>query len=204
MKRLSFALLPVALLCVAWQGKCGDSDPPVSPIAPDAGCLTGTQVCNEPNIPVGCFAEAPTCVDGVLECGPVICPDAGADAESPDAALPDAASPGADSPDASPSDGSLPDAAIDGEATDSAMADAGVFTCDSGDGSPITCDGRTQACKIVEGGAYPGIHAPSCVTLPTACQAAPTCACVATASGVPASGPCVDQGGNFTVTLQAP
>jgi hypothetical protein len=209
MKRLSFALLPVALLCVAAHGKCGDSDPPVSPILledgsadTDAGCASGSVVCNEPNIPVGCFVGAPTCVNGIPECGPVICPDAGADDASQDSALPDAASPDSGSLDGGPLDASPPDAAIDsGAATDAGAVDAGIFTCDSGDGAPITCDGRTQACLIVEGGVYPGIHAPSCVTLPPACQATPTCACAMQAElGML----CADQGGNITVTDEAP
>ena len=202
MKRLSFALLPVALFCVAAKGGCGGDNP----------CQAA--ICAEPDIGPGCYVGEAMCIDGKPACAPVICPDAGVDAGS-DAASQDAAQPDAAPSDAASWDGGAPDArsldagavdvATDGAAgTDSATTDAGTFPCDSGDGSPITCDGRTQACKIVEGGAYPGVHAPSCVTLPPACQAAPTCTCVAAAAGVPTTGPCVDQGGNFTVTLQAP
>jgi hypothetical protein len=85
---------------------------------------------------------------------------------------------------------------------DAASADAGVFTCDSGDGSPIQCDGRTQACKIVNGGVAPGIHAPSCIALPATCASAPTCACLQTALG--AANMCADRSGDFTLTEDVP
>jgi hypothetical protein len=180
MNRFTFTLLPLALFCVAAKGGCGGTDDPVataSDAGPDGACPT--VVCAEPNIPVGCHLGESTCVNGVAQCPPVICPDAGAtDAGATDA--------GADT----------------GAVVDDASADAGLFTCDSGDGSPIQCDGRTQACKIVNGGVAPGIHAPSCIALPATCASAPTCACLQTALG--AANMCADRSGDFTLTEDVP
>jgi hypothetical protein len=235
MNRVTVALLPIALFCVAAKGGCWGDDS--APIAPTLDSCASPGVCFEPNIPVGCHLGEATCVDGIAVCPPVICPDAGAtDAEvdasciqrlecslpvipvgcsvgqepcvdgvvtgCPPITCPDAGVDAGAADGGVVTDGGGADA---GNADDSGRAgDAGLFTCDSGDGSPITCDGRTQACKIVEGGAYPGIHAPACVTLPPSCQAAPTCSCVVTALSVPATSRCTDQGGDFTVTEQVP
>jgi hypothetical protein len=212
MKRLSFAVLPVALLCVAAKGSCwDDTGTTASPILPDSGGFTGPDaacpnapvVCNEPNIPVGCHVGEPTCTNGVPECPQVICPDAGAADVDADATGGDGSvmGDGSGGDAAAMGDGGGGDGAIPGDA---GAVDAGTFVCDSGDGSPIMCDGRTQACKIVEGGAYPGVHAPACVSLPPGCQAAPTCACVASGLGIPSQSPCVDSGGDITVTEQVP
>jgi hypothetical protein len=43
------------------------------------GACSSVGVCNEPNVPVGCHLGEPTCTNGVAECPPVVCPDAGAD-----------------------------------------------------------------------------------------------------------------------------
>jgi hypothetical protein len=185
MRRLTLALVPIALLSLAAKGGCGGevTAPGIGP-APggDAGCPSpGT--CFEPDIPAGCHLGEPTCTNGVAECPQVVCPDAGA-TEADAGASTDSSTADVASPEAGP-------------------ADAGGFTCDSGDGSPITCEARTQACKIVNGGVYPGIHAPTCVTLPPSCLSAPTCACVEAAASV-SSSMCVDNGGNFTVTEDVP
>lgn len=156
-------------------------------ICPDAmeaganGTCRPSGACNEPKIPVGCLLGQSVCVNGVSECPPVVCPDSGPNADA-----------------GSPSDATTSDATT----SDAATSEAGVFTCDSGDGSPISCDGRTQACRIVNGGAAPGIHAPSCLALPASCLPAPTCACLKTALG--GAYQCDDRGGNFTLTEDVP
>jgi hypothetical protein len=210
MSRFTFTLLPVALFCVAAKGGCGGTDDPVataSDAGPDGACPS--VVCSEPNIPVGCHLGESTCVNGVGQCPPVICPDAGA---TDAGCLPSGAAcnepnipVGCHLGEATCSNGVsqcppvvCPDA---GAVVDAASEDAGVFACDSGDGSPIQCDGRTQACKIVNGGVAPGIHAPSCIALPAACASAPTCACLRTAL---AADMCVDSSGDFTLTQDVP
>ena len=176
MNRLTLALLPVAILCVAAKGGCGDSADPIvgaSDGGPDGAC-SSVGVCSEPNIPVGCHLGRPTCTNGVADCPPVICPDGGeGDAQDGDAGV--------------GGDGSAPD--------------AGPFLCAGDDGSVITCDGRTQYCQVAEGGAIGVTHPPACIELPTACLSNRTCACV---NGAGSGTPCDDNGGDITVTQLLP
>jgi hypothetical protein len=142
---------------------------------PDADVVDANAASPDAALDVGADAS----VDGALV---VVASEAGADAQS---------GPELDAPaDAPP--------IVEGGAT----PEAGGFTCDSGDGSPITCGGATPVCKIIEGGAFPGIHPPSCVALPSACQTAPSCACLQSALG--ATYMCSEIAGDFTITQQVP
>jgi hypothetical protein len=185
MNRFTHALLALGVLsvaAVAGGSGCGGT-------TTTEGDCSSYPICTDPFVPTGCHLSEGSCTNHVYACPMVVCPDAattddgGAASETDANAAPDAVD--AEVP---------PDGAM---ATDAADA----LVCDSGDGSPITCNGRTEACKIVNGGVYPGIHPPTCVVLPPSCQSAPTCTCVEAAAG---SGTCVDNGGNFTVTEDVP
>ncbi len=213
MNRFEFALLPVALFCAAATGGCRGADRSCS----SAG------VCNEPNIPVGCHLGEPTCTNGVAECPPVICPDAGATDTDLDGSCSNRSvcslpvvplgcyvgaapcvngiisdCPPVICPDGGEGDAQDADAGIVGDGSDT---DAGPFMCGGSNGSVITCDGRTQYCQVAIGGADGSTHPPACIDLPAACLSERTCACLnGTTSGIP----CDDNGGDITVTERLP
>jgi hypothetical protein len=188
MNRFTHALLALGALsvaAVAGGSGCGGTTTPEGDCPSDA-------ICNEPEIPLGCHLGEATCTNGVYACPPVVCPDAattddgGATSETDANAAPDAL------------DAEVPS---DGAIATAADASNPFFYCDSGTRNPLICDGRMEACKIVNGGPPPGINPPTCVVLPPSCQSAPTCTCVEAAAG---SGMCVNNGGNFTVTEDVP
>ncbi|HEX3771773.1 MAG TPA: hypothetical protein VHV30_12940 [Polyangiaceae bacterium] len=148
-----------------------------------------------------CVLVQPHCVNGVAGCQIWMCLDVDAEAGPP----PDAAGDtGPAAPDAAPDAPVEEDAAIEASLPEaSTLPEASAaFVCDSGDGSPIDCSGATPVCRIVEGGAAPGIHPPACIAIPGACTTTPTCTCIAAALGAGFS--CAQSGDDFTVTQRVP
>jgi hypothetical protein len=184
MSRLGSTRLPtLALLCLVANGGCFDD---ASGPAADAGGTDDASVASADASSMNESADASALDGGIVDAG-----TAPGEADAADSSGP---------ADARTAD----DAGLDtGSSTTDGGDDGGRdFLCDSGDGSPITCDGRTQACKLVVGGAYPGIHPPACVTLPESCLSAPTCTCVEAA--LSPSSTCDVTGGNFTATEDVP
>ena len=221
MNRFEFALLPVALFCVAATDGCRgavDSVVGASDAGPDQSC-SSAGVCNEPNIPVGRHLGEPTCTNVVAECPPVICPDSGATDTDLDGSCPNRSvcslpvvplgcyvgvapcvngiisdCPPVICPDGGEGDAQDADAGIVRDGSDT---DAGPFMCAGDNGSVITCDGRTQYCLLAIGGADGSTHPPACTDLPAACLSDRTCACL---KGIA----CDDNGGDITVTEGLP
>jgi hypothetical protein len=187
MNRFTHALLALgvcSMAAVAAGTGCGGT-------TTDGSC-SSPAICKEPYIPAGCHLGEATCTNGVYACPRIVCPDTATTDDAGGTSATDAnGAPDALDAEASP-DGSI--------ATDATAANP-YFYCNTGSRNPLICDGRMEACKIVNGGPPPGIHPPTCVTLPPSCQSAPTCTCVEAAAG---SGTCVDDDGNFTVTEDVP
>lgn len=76
----------------------------------------------------------------------------------------------------------------------------GRFAC----GSASTCDGRTQLCEHVQGGAPPGVDMFACIAIPTACEHNVSCACVGDALSGRGATTCVATAGNLTVHIDVP
>jgi hypothetical protein len=97
----------------------------------------------------------------------------------------------------------LPDAAVGTDAdggTDADAGSAGRFAC----GSTATCDGRSQICEHVQGGAPPGVDIYDCLAVPAACQRNVSCACVGTALAGRGATTCAAASGNLTVQINVP
>jgi hypothetical protein len=79
----------------------------------------------------------------------------------------------------------------------------GPFACVGyNDGGVITCDGATQYCSLIQGGAIDSSHPPACDSLPSQCLSDRTCACLDPQGGGTAC--TTDASGNLTLTLDAP
>jgi hypothetical protein len=78
--------------------------------------------------------------------------------------------------------------------------DGGSFACGNG----ATCDGRSQVCEHVEGGAPPGVDFYGCIPIPSACDRDVSCACVTTALRGRGADQCSATGSNVTVQIDAP
>jgi len=88
-------------------------------------------------------------------------------------------------------------------------SDAPVVTNDGGGiafacGSVATCDGRSQVCEHVMGGAPPGVDFYDCIPIPPACGSDVSCGCVTTALKGRGAGECSEIAGNLTVAIDAP
>jgi hypothetical protein len=79
--------------------------------------------------------------------------------------------------------------------------DGGTFAC----GTAATCDGRSQVCEHVQGGAPPGgVDFYECIPIPAACDSEVSCACVTTALKGRGAGACSAAGSNLTVQIDVP
>ena len=131
-----------------------------------------------PSVCGGSSSPQPTCVDGQWTCPALPAIECASDASLRN-----------DGGDAA-SDGAPQDATRG----DVSQGDAGSLPC-----GPLTCEGATQYCSIVNGhfvdGATTGY---TCMTIPV-CDAGSGCACVASGACF-----CDDEGGTITVTCDFP
>jgi hypothetical protein len=92
-----------------------------------------------------------------------------------------------------------PSSSID-RASESVTAAPGPFSC-----GPLTCDGQTEFCRILEGGPAPVDGQPNvnyaCEAIPQRCLGNVTCKCL---PHFPPPGGCTETDGDFTVTILAP
>lgn len=79
--------------------------------------------------------------------------------------------------------------------------DGGVFTCGTG---TLTCDGHSQICAHVIGGAPPGVDFYECKPIPAACATDVTCTCVVPAMKNEAAASCTAAGSDLTVIFAVP
>ena len=79
--------------------------------------------------------------------------------------------------------------------------DGGVFTCGTG---TLTCDGQSQICAHVIGGAPPGVDFYECKPIPAACATNVTCTCVVPAMKNEAAASCTAEGSDLTVIFAVP
>ena len=174
---------PVPIHCL--QGSCIDAPPPT--------CENGNWVCKDG--PPACYADGGS-ADASAPDGQAVV-DAGGDASCPLVPLHCRQGSCTDDP---------PPVCVDGAwvcpmGPPSCYADSGgaVIAC-----GPLSCDSATQYCRQASGGPPPPPDAGSdvsytCESLPPACGASPTCACIQTNGCM-----CAEQGGQITVTCEFP
>ncbi|HEY2518140.1 MAG TPA: hypothetical protein VGI39_45030 [Polyangiaceae bacterium] len=79
--------------------------------------------------------------------------------------------------------------------------DGGVFTCGTG---TLTCDGQSEICAHVIGGAPPGVDFYECKPIPAACAMDVSCNCVLPAMKNEAAASCTADGSDLTLIFAVP
>jgi hypothetical protein len=92
------------------------------------------------------------------------------------------------------------DGAGEGDAPFVTGDDGGAFAC----GLAAICDGRSEVCEHVAGGAPPGVDSYDCTPIPAECDHDVSCTCLTNALRARGAVACTAAGSDLTVQIAVP